>query len=123
VLVVGGWVGGGRSCSCMQPVKVRGHQRPNHTIIPPHPPHPTPPTSPHHATQAVSFIRTLLRQGNTPQQVALALVDECLARDTITPASQDNITVLIVAFEAAPAAALAHANAPAGSEATADGGE
>jgi hypothetical protein len=42
--------------------------------------------------QAVSFARKLLRSGVTPQQAALALVDECLATDRITPASFDNIT-------------------------------
>ncbi|KIZ02163.1 hypothetical protein MNEG_5799 [Monoraphidium neglectum] len=54
---------------------------------------------------AVEFVRQFLQSGDTPQQAARALVEECLSDDGGTPVSTDNITVLIVKFEPLPAAA------------------
>ncbi|GBF97841.1 phosphatase 2C-like [Raphidocelis subcapitata] len=54
--------------------------------------------------KAVSFVRARLRQGTTPQQAALQLVEECLdeGSGSVTPASADNITAMVVSFEPAP---------------------
>ena len=46
--------------------------------------------------KAVAIARRLLRAGAPPGQAALALVDEALSADGVTPPSGDNVTVMVV---------------------------
>lgn len=41
-------------------------------------------------------------KGLSPQQAAQALVEEALSAHSVTPASRDNVTVLIVQFAPLP---------------------
>jgi len=52
--------------------------------------------------QAVTFLQVALSKGLSLEQAALALIDEALAADSVTPPTRDNVTVLLVQF--APAA-------------------
>lgn len=57
-----------------------------------------------HVLQAVDFLKESLDDGNSPPKACLELVDECLAADSETPASNDNITVMLVLFKGKPGA-------------------
>ena len=53
--------------------------------------------------QVVNFISTLLARGYSPKDTAVMVVDECLAAEgTVTPASMDNVTILIILLQGMP---------------------
>lgn len=55
--------------------------------------------------QAVTFLHVTMQRGLSPQQAALALVDEALSQESVTPPTRDNITLLLVQFAPMPGSA------------------
>jgi serine/threonine protein phosphatase PrpC len=45
-------------------------------------------------------------KGLTPQQAAQALVEEALSANSVTPATRDNVTVMVVQFAPLPSCAM-----------------
>eukprot|EP00775_Hariotina_reticulata_P007477 gene7477-7686_t len=56
--------------------------------------------------QAVTFLQVALSKGLSLEQAALALIDEALAADSVTPPTRDNVTVLLVQFAPALPSAI-----------------
>lgn len=52
--------------------------------------------------QAVTYLAVAMEKGLSPQDAALALVEEVLDPRSSTPASTDNITVMVVQFAPMP---------------------
>lgn len=52
------------------------------------------------------LLQVAMEKGLSPQQAAQALTEEALSAHSVTPATRDNITVLVVQFAPMPAYAV-----------------
>jgi hypothetical protein len=52
------------------------------------------------------LLQVAMEKGLSPQQAAQALTEEALSANSVTPATRDNITVLVVQFAPMPSSAV-----------------